>query len=170
MAKKSKVFNELLRLQKRKPQPPQNYLASLEEKLQKESWPFEKFVVSPPGYAKMSKVLEDFVEPYREEAKTKEAIRRLLTLATIAWNAALFPKPEQQEIIDQMITDDLVQGDKKLKEDIQDVIKELIARKNRYFSEHKRMIIDFELQDEGKDCHLSVASTLLSKSLDAEEE
>jgi hypothetical protein len=69
-----------------------------------------------------------------------------------------------------MITDDLVQGDKKLKAEIQDLIKELIARKNRYFSEHKRMIIDFELQDEGKDYHLSVASTLLSKSLDAEEE
>jgi hypothetical protein len=34
MAKKSKAFSELLRLQKRKPQRPQNPLASLEKKLQ----------------------------------------------------------------------------------------------------------------------------------------
>jgi hypothetical protein len=168
MAKKSKAFSELFRLQKRKPQHPQNPLASLEEKLRKESLPFEKLVVSPPGYAKMSEVLEDFVEPYREEAKTKEATRRLLTLATIAWNAALFPKPEQQGMIDQMITDDLVEGDKKLKAEIQDLIKELIARKNCYFSEHKRMIIDFELKDEGRGYYLSVASTLLPKSSDSE--
>lgn len=160
MAKKSKAFSELLRLQKRKPQRPQNPLASLEKKLRKESFPFEKLVVSPPGEVKMSEVLEDFVEPYREEAQTKEATRRLLTLATIAWNAALYPEPERQGMIDQVLTDDIVEGDKKLKAEIQEIVKELIARKNRYFSENKRMILDFELKDVGSGYHLSVASTL----------
>jgi hypothetical protein len=167
MAKKSKAFSELLRLQKMS-QRPQTPLASFEKKLRKESLPFEKLVVSPPGEVKMSEVLEDFVEPYREEAQTKNAIIRLLTLGTIAWNTALFPKPERQGMIDKMITDDLVEGDKKLKAEIQDLIEELIARKNRYFSEHKRMIVDFELKDEGSGYHLSVASTLLPKSSDSE--
>jgi hypothetical protein len=167
MAKKSKAFSELLRLQKMS-QRPQNPLASFEKKLRKESLPFEKLVVSPPGEVKMSEVLEDFIEPYREEAQTKEATRRLLTLATIAWNVALFPKPERQWMIDKMITDDLVEGDQKLKAEIQDLIQELIARKNRYFSENKRMIVDFELKKVGSGYHLSVASTLSPESSESE--
>jgi hypothetical protein len=168
MAKKSKAFSELQQLHKRKSQDPQNPLASLEKKLKKDSFPFEKLVVSPPGYAKVSEVLEDFIEPYREFTQTKEAARRLLTLATIAWNAALLPEPERQEMIDQIINEDLVERDKKLKAEIQDLIQELIARKNRYFSEYKRMIIDFELKKVGSGYHLSVASTLSLESSESE--
>ena len=168
MAKKSKAFSELQQLHKRKSQDPQNSLASLEKKLKKDSFPFEKLVVSPQGEVKMSEVLEDFIEPYREFAQTKEATRRLLTLATFAWNTALSPKPEQQEMIDQVLTDALIEGDKKLKAEIQDLIQELIARKNRYFSEYKRMIIDFELKKVGSGYHLSVASTLSPESSESE--
>ena len=128
MTRKSKAFSELLRLQKMS-QRPQNPLASLEKKLRKKSFPFDKFVVSPPGEVKMSEVLEDFVEPYREFAQTKKATKRLFTLATIAWNAALLPSPEQQGMIDKMITDDLVEGDDLLKAEIIDLIQKLIARK-----------------------------------------
>jgi hypothetical protein len=168
MAKKSKAFSELQQLHKRKPQDTQNPLASFEKKLRKESLPFGELVVSPPGYAKMSEVLEDFIEPYQELAQTKEATLKLLTLATIAWNVALLPKPERQGMIDKMITDALVGGDKKLKAEIQDLIKKLIARKNRYFSEYKRMILDFELKDVGSGYHLSVASTLSPESSPSE--
>ncbi|MFM6517934.1 MAG: hypothetical protein ACKPIC_15455, partial [Microcystis panniformis] len=49
---------------------------------------------------------------------------------------------------------------KRLKADIQELIQELIARKNRYFSENKRMIVDFELKELGSDYYLSVASSL----------
>ena len=47
-------------------------------------------IVRPsPGQEKMSEVLLDFVEPYSEQWETAEELRKLLTLAVIAWNAAL---------------------------------------------------------------------------------
>ncbi len=57
-------------------------------------------------------------------------------------------------MIAQMITDDLVEGDDLLKAEIIDLIQKLIARKNRYFPEYKRMILDFELKDVGRGYHL----------------
>ena len=159
MAKKSKAFSELLRLQKMS-QGSQNLLKSFEKKLKKESLPFKEIVVSPSGEVKMSEVLEDFVEPYLESTETKESMRRLLTLGTIAWNLALSPESERQGVIDRVFNDDLLGGDKKLKAEIQGLIEELITRKNRYFSENRRMIVDFELKELGNDYHISVASTL----------
>jgi len=159
MAKKSKAFSELLRLQKMS-QGSQKLLKSFEKKLREKSLPFKEIVVSPSGEVKMSEVLEDFVEPYRESPETKESMRRLLTLGTIAWNLALSPESKRQGMIDRVFNKDLLNGDEKLKAEIQGLIEELIARKNRYFSENRRMIVDFELKELGNDYHISVASTL----------
>lgn len=163
MAKKSKAFSELLRLQKSSHQH-QDSLARFQNKLKKELFEVEKIVVSPPGQVKMSEVLEDFVEPYWKKAKTEDAQKKLLILAIYAWNIALFPKPEQPGMIDEILTDSLVEGNQKMKADIEYVIEHLIARKNRYFSEYERMIIDFEFKDEGSGYHLFVASTAIPKS------
>lgn len=43
--------------------------------------------------------------------------------------------------------------------DARAIISELVERKERYFSEYKRMIIDYEVTDTGKDYHLVVIST-----------
>jgi hypothetical protein len=168
MARQSKAFRELIRLQKRKPQPSQNPLASLEKKLRKQQLPFDEIVVSPPGEVKMSEVLEDFVRPYRQEATTEEAMKKLLTLGVIAWNTALSDESERQGIIDQIITDALVQGDKNLKAEIKDLVKEMIARKELYFSECQRMIFDFEVKEVGNRFIISVASILEPESSDSQ--
>ena len=159
MARKSKTFSELLRLEKRTQQI-QNSLASLKQKLRKNSSSFDKMIVSPPEEVKMSEVLEEFVEPYKEFAETKKATRRLLTLATVAWNMTLFSPSEQQKMMEQFFTDEIVEANQELKAEIQKLIKELMERKNRYFSQYKRMIVDFELIDQGNGYYLSVASTL----------
>jgi hypothetical protein len=66
MAKKSRGFSELLRLEKMS-QRRQTPFASLEQKLRKNSAFFDKLIVSPPGEAKMSEVLEEFVEPFYQQ-------------------------------------------------------------------------------------------------------
>ncbi|MFM8307537.1 MAG: hypothetical protein ACKN87_10880, partial [Microcystis aeruginosa] len=137
MAKTSKAFSELLRLQKMS-QGSEKPLKSFEKKLREKSLPFKEIVVSPSGEVTMSEVLEDFIEPYRESNETKESMRRLLTLGTIAWNLAFLPESKRQEMIDRVFNKDLLNGDERLKADIQELIDELIARKNRYFSENKR--------------------------------
>ena len=167
MGKKSKGFSELLRLQKISKHK-ENPLASLEKKVKKEIPSLDVFVVNPPGHAKMWEVLEDFVEPYRELLTTKKTARKMFNLAKIAWNIALYPEAEQQERIDQFlgsISDDVFQGELKMKADVQDFIQELVVRKNRYFSQYKRMIVDFELKDVGNGYYLSVASTLDGEEL-----
>lgn len=109
---------------------------SLKNRLQKGPFRGHKLVVTPRSSAKMSEVLWSFVEPYREFANTEEALRRLLTLAVLAWDAALLPEEERPPM------------------------DELIERKERYFSQYKRPIVDFELQDRGRDYHLIVVSFL----------
>ena len=47
------------------------------------------------GGIKMSEVIENFIEPYMDLANTEENLRKLLTLAGLAWNTALFPKEER---------------------------------------------------------------------------
>jgi hypothetical protein len=61
MAKKSKAFSELLRLQKMS-QGSEKPLKSFEKKLREKSLPFKEIVVSPSGEVTMSEVLEDFID------------------------------------------------------------------------------------------------------------
>jgi len=46
-----------------------------------------------------------------------------------------------------------------VREDGRQLIKELMVRKERFFSQYRRMIIDFEVADTGGEWHLSVMST-----------
>lgn len=55
-----------------------------------------KVVFQPSGEVKMSEVLLEFVEPYKQFAQTEEAYRKMLTLAVVAWNASFLPEVERQ--------------------------------------------------------------------------
>jgi len=108
----------------------------------------------------MSEVLKDFVQPYLESADTKEAYRKLLTLAILAWNVALLPEKEQQATVDRLVDETLATATQGLKTDMKEIVNMLIARKKSYFSENKRTIINYQLTDTGRDYYLVVASTL----------
>lgn len=108
----------------------------------------------------MSDVITDFVASYRTEVDTQVAYQRLLELAIMAWNTALLPEPKQPEMIDRMLVENFPEANKKLEQEFKDILEQFIARENQYFSENKRLIINFELKDTGKDYHLFVASTL----------
>lgn len=103
---------------------------------------------------KMSDVLEDFVEPYEQFAETKEAYRKLLTTAVVAWNVMLFPEQDRSSILDKLLVT--------LPEDVRKVgresIEELMVRKERFFSQYRRMIVDFEVRDTGNRWRLAVMS------------
>ena len=107
----------------------------------------------------MSEVLMAFVEPYIESASTEEAHRKLLMLAIVAWNAALLPEEDQQDIVDKAVKA-IPAASWAMRAYMKSFMSELIERKKTYFSEYTRMIIDFELTEMGEGYHLSVASTL----------
>ncbi len=104
---------------------------------------------------KMSEVLKEFVAPYREFANTEEAFRKLLVTAVIAWNAALFSAKERKAHLEKI----LVAFPEEVRADARAIVSELVERKEKFFSEYKRMIIDYKVTDIGEDYHLVVVST-----------
>ena len=70
-----------------------------------EKFPDLKVITGPTSDGvKMSEVLEEFVEPYEQYAETKEAYRKLLTTALVAWNVMLFPEKERSSKLDELLT------------------------------------------------------------------
>ena len=112
-------------------------------------------IIYDPGGVKMSEVLSDFVEPYEHVADSEDALRKLLAVALVAWNTALMSEEAQAESLEkfaQTLPDDAA-------EDFYAIVEEMIERKNSYFSEYTRFILDYELTDLGDEYHLSVIST-----------
>ena len=154
-SKKAKRKQRQRHRRKRRQKP----LESLKRKLEQGSLQGKEFVIEPSGEVKMSEVLTDFIEPYLEFTDTEEAYRKLLTLAITAWNISLLPEEEQQGMIDNVL-ETMPATSEEVKADLREIVNMLIARKKTYFSEHTRMIVEFELTDTGRGYHLSVASTL----------
>ena len=110
----------------------------------------------PPGMVKMSKVLEDFAKPYMESNPTEESLRKLLTVASVAWNAALLPPIEREKLLRE--TEETLPAE--LRNDYRIVIEPMIERKLAYFADNRRMILNFELTMGRGNPFLNVMSTL----------
>ena len=123
----------------------------------KERFPDENFVVQPGGEEKISEVLMEFIEPYIKSLKTDEEHKKLITLAIVAWNTALLPEEEQQEMVDEALSK-AVPPDTRTP--LKRIMNQLIERKKKYFSDNKRFILGYELSRSGESLSLSVASTL----------
>jgi hypothetical protein len=87
--------------------------------------------------------------------------KALLSLAAIAWNAAVMPESEQKTILDTFLEQQLSSQDAETQQGVTQMITELIARKNQHFSHIKRLIMDFDVKQFGQRYDISVASTLL---------
>lgn len=161
MAKKSRGFGELGN-QKQRDRLHQKSMQKFQQKLQKGEWGenFTGIITGPKGEVKMSEVLKAFVEPYVDFARNRVQRERLISIAVIAWNLSLMPEDKRQTALDQSIEAGLEGNDPLVKQDIREMIDDLIARKLKLFAKNKRFIVDFQLQDTGKAFHLSVASTL----------
>lgn len=161
MAKKSKGFAELLN-QGREEKVRQRQLEKLQQRIQDGTLGFKAagVLLEPKGEVKMSEVLKSFVEPYLDLAHNGTERRKLLEIAIIAWNLAIMPEAERQPMIDQLIANCVKTNDPLAQQDTREIISELIDRKQKFFKNNKRFIIDFQLKDTGKQLHLSVASTL----------
>src|SRR3712207_5677137 len=145
MARKSKAFGDLLTQQKKSFQRQKNFEA-FQNKLKQTPLPTSEFVLAPEGEAKMSEVLEDFIAPYKHQVDTEEAMQKLLTVAVVAWNASFFSESEQQEHIEKMQAEGMPDATEQLKTEFKEIVSQFISRKKRYFSEYKRVVIDFDLK------------------------
>jgi hypothetical protein len=117
-------------------------------------------VIEPEGQAKMSEVLEQFVEPYLDYARTAEEHRKLFALAALAWNAALLPPGDREKMIGEVINAVFPADAQQDRADAREVIDTLMARKLAMFADNSRRIINYEITETADGFHLTVASTL----------
>ena len=136
-----------------------NPLTSFKQRLQRENLGTDQQIIfHPNGAEKMSSVLLEFIEPYVKFADTDEAYRKLVTIAIVAWNAALLSPEKREEMINNLLKE------MKLgfweRRDFRRMMGMMIERKLEHFAENARLIVNYELQDLGDRIHLSVVSTL----------
>ncbi|MBI4785014.1 MAG: hypothetical protein HY785_27480 [Oscillatoriophycideae cyanobacterium NC_groundwater_1537_Pr4_S-0.65um_50_18] len=164
MAKKSKGFSELL-YQQQQAKTQEESMNKLAQRVQK-GWKGKIAGVekNPKGEAKMSEVLQAFVEPHLEFAHNLEQRRKMFSIALLAWNLALLPEEEQQKQMQEIIDQMCLGKDRQAQQDIREVLEELTNRKRRSFADYRRYIIDFELQETAQDFHLSVISSQTPKA------
>jgi len=159
MAKKSRGFNELL-YQERWNKASSESCKKLEKAIKKDSDNEVKIVKNDPNIAKMSDVLKEFAHPYVKAAKNKKQLQHLYGTVVAAWNLAIIPEEERISILDEIFlqevenlgAEDAVIG--------KAVIESLIQRKQKYFADNNRTVLDFQLTYLGQDeYHLAVMSS-----------
>lgn len=123
-----------------------------------------KVMRNPPGMVKMSEVLRDFLEPYWHIPDTEEAMRKLITTALVAWNTALLPQEEHAGRLEEVAT----ALPEEVRADFYAIVEEMIERKNKYFAEYDRLIMDYELVDRGNNYHITVMSWMPAGEMDKE--
>ena len=100
-----------------------------------------KILVDPGGEKKMSEVLLEFIAPWSQYCKTNEDLTKVLAVAVIAWNAALVPRGERIEIIEnagKAVPPEIY-------EDTKAIVEEMIQRREIHFAHNKRMIINYKV-------------------------
>ncbi|OQA22742.1 MAG: hypothetical protein BWY63_00669 [Chloroflexi bacterium ADurb.Bin360] len=107
------------------------------------------------GGIKMSEVIEAFIEPYLDWANTEENLRKLVSIAGLAWNTALFPEEQRAELLD----DGFATFPPEARAGLRAFVEELIKRKDQHFSDIRRTVVDFEVRTTKEGFYLSVASS-----------
>ncbi len=115
-----------------------------------------RIISTPAGAAKMSEVLLDFIEPYSDQWRTLEELKKLLSLAIVAWNAALISGDERDEMLKQMALK--VPPDFRL--ELISILEPMIQRKLLYFASNTRFILSCDVTMTANGPHVSVMSTL----------
>ena len=117
-----------------------------------------EILYQPEGYEKLSTVVWDFIEPHRKYATTYEALRKLITLAILAWNASMLPDDKAKDFVEKVVdSQPLSKSDHDM---MISVVKDLIERKKKYFSQYTRDILDYELIETEDEFRLSIVSFL----------
>ena len=112
------------------------------------------FTPSKDG-VKMSEVLEAFIQPYLEAAPTQEDVRKLMTIASMAWNISLLPEERRAGAIEQALSDMSLQA----REKVRFLLDYFIQRKEQNFAEFRRAVLGFEVRETKDGFYLVVAST-----------
>jgi hypothetical protein len=112
---------------------------------------------------KMSEVLDRFIEPYMEGVgapATEDDLRKLLTVAVLAWDVANLSPDQQKAQIDQIIREGVSHKSDADQRLFRTLVEDMIDRKNTHFSTINRTIISFDVRFTGHGYDLTVVSLI----------
>ena len=109
---------------------------------------------------KMSEVIEDFIEPYRPAVTTSVEYQNLIAVAVIAWNAALLPKSKRAALLRDLHKVVTPPGDRRALAALQALVGEMIKRKEQYFANNRRYIINYRVTEMPAGMYISIAASI----------
>jgi len=107
---------------------------------------------------KLSAVILEYAEPLIDVADGSEVEERAIRISITLWNASLLPKQKALEAIEPAL-DDMAKGDQLLKSEFHMMFEMMYNRKQSLFSDDKRFIVDYTLEENDEGFYLQVAST-----------
>lgn len=119
-------------------------------------------VITPndPDILNMSEVLLEFADELLQEAETIEAEKRVIMLAIVAWNVGLLEEHEQDEKIELFMLESKIKRNSKSWQDMFNLIKTLVCKKQIKYPEMDRAILSFEFDSKSGEPRFSVVSTM----------
>lgn len=127
--------------------------------------------------SKLSNAISIMIEPLLSENPTEDEYRKVIPLAAVGWNVAVFPVEERSTKLMEF----LKSGDSSMLEEFElevkaaqsgavnrerpshlmgmlEVVKYFIERKDELFPNDKRFIVDYDLISEGQGFRITIAS------------
>ncbi|KJV07186.1 hypothetical protein [Methylocucumis oryzae] len=134
---------------------------------------YQKNVLEKYGNVKLADAITHLCEPYQQTfGDSDKEYRNLIALTTLSWNAALAEDMEtRQKEIDKLlkivVKERVPLADTGLNDEynklivfIRSIVNDIITRKELYYPNDDRVIVDFTLGTKGSRYHLQVKSII----------
>ena len=120
-------------------------------------FPNTQVIVNPAGTEKMSEVILRFAEPLKDEDGMVP--KALLEIAIIIWNASFMPKEMQRKALEDVVNV-IPKENLEARHEMFSMVNMLLERKQRYYSQNKRLIMDYHITESAHSIYLDVMSTV----------
>ena len=114
-------------------------------------------MVNPAGTEKMSEVILRFAEPFKDNDGLVP--RAMIEIAIIMWNASFMPRDMQRKAVEDIVNV-FPRDDSEARREMLRTAHMLFERKKQYFSQNKRLIMDYQITESAHGIHLDVMSTV----------
>jgi len=125
-------------------------------RMQRQSQDGEVLVTPQGGLVSMSEALIDFMEINSQEWTNEEHLRKVIVLGMVAWNAAIASGAEREKLIQSTVA--TLPPD--IRAEARGHLNMLIHRKELFFHNNKRLMLDYKLTMAPSGPYIQVMSTL----------
>ncbi len=138
----------------------QHVLASrIKDRIQESSSGSTEVLVRKQSGPKMSDALIKITEPYSAETPNRQAFESLLCLGIVGWNLALTPPADRRRERERLLGSlpRVLVRDRPF---MRTLVEEFIQRKEEFFPDNTRLILDYQVTDVADGYHVDVVSTV----------